>query len=209
MSTLDVIAARRSAARLVGPGPDPVQLGRMLEAAAQAPDHGRCRPWSFTLIPAESAAAFGDVLASAYARRCRETGEPVDPERLAKERAKASRAPVCLVVACRPRLDGRIPVHEQFAAVAAATQNLLLAATACGFGSKWVTGAAATDPAVKRALGLGEHDGVVGFVYLGTVPESARQRPRPSGEASPSVRVWTYAESHPAEPASTDTGGDR
>ncbi|WJY37076.1 nitroreductase family protein [Streptomyces sp. P9-2B-2] len=121
-------------------GPNPAELHQIFEAAVQASDHRLCRPWSFILIPPELAAAFADVLASAYMRRCQETGVPVSLQRCARESAKAFRAPVFLVVACRPLLDVPVPAHETVAAVPAATQNLLLAATALGFRSKWVTG---------------------------------------------------------------------
>jgi nitroreductase len=153
------------------------------------------------VIPRARATAFGDVLAAAYARRCHETGVPVDPERRARERVRAARAPVYLVTACQPRLDMSIPAHEQLAAVAAATQNLLLAATALGFGSKWVTGAAATDLVVKRALGHAEHDSIVGFVQLGSIPDGDRARPRRTDAVGTSVRYW-FDESRESIPVS-------
>lgn len=64
----------------------------------------------------------------------------------------------------------RIPRSEQRDSTASAVQNLLLAATSLGYGSMWRSGAACQDPLVKSALGLGEDDEVVAFVYLGTVP---------------------------------------
>jgi nitroreductase len=190
-TTLETIARRRSATHLIHPGPDEPQLRQILDAAHQAPDHGRCQPWSFILVPQANIAAFGDIVAEAYVRRCHQAGTPVDPERLARERAKPSRAPMFLVAACQPRLDLLIPAHEQFASVAAAVQNLLLAATALGFGSKWTTGPSATDPLVKRALGLDEHQSIVGFIHLGTVPDGAPKRP-PRRTTPPSmlVRYW-------------------
>ena len=199
MSTLDAIAARRSSSQLIGPGPNSSELRQIIEAAAQAPDHGCCRPWSFIVIPRTSGAAFGELLATAYVRHCQATGATVDPRRRERERVKVFRAPVYLVAACRPRLDVPIPLDEQFAAVAAAVQNLLLAATALGFGSKWVTGAAATDPLIKRSLGLDESDGIVGFVHLGTVPRDARQRPRSSERRSAPVTFWKPDEARPPE----------
>ena len=83
-----------------------------------------------------------------------------------------------LVIAAVHRHSDKIPWLEQFAAVAAAAQNVLLAATALGYGSMWRTGDPAYDPRVKTALGLGEHDAVVGFVYLGTPHEGDARQPR-------------------------------
>jgi len=68
---------------------------------------------------------------------------------------------------------------EQRDAVAAATQNLLLAATARGWGSVWRTGDAAVSPVVRSALGLADDDVIVAFVYLGTIPPEGGKPPRP------------------------------
>ena len=53
------------------------------------------------------------------------------------------------------------------AAVAAAVQNMLLAAEALGLGAMWRTGNPAYDPDVKRFLGLPEGAHLLSFVYLG------------------------------------------
>jgi nitroreductase len=72
-----------------------------------------------------------------------------------------------VVAACVPA-EGSVPEVEQITATAAAVQNLLVVATALGYGSMWRTGEPAYDPAVKVALGLAPSDTIVGFVYLGT-----------------------------------------
>ena len=58
-----------------------------------------------------------------------------------------------------------------FAAIAAgaAAQNIILASHALGFGAFWRTGAPAYDSEVKSALGLAEHDALIGFLYIGTI----------------------------------------
>jgi nitroreductase len=53
-------------------------------------------------------------------------------------------------------------------ATGAAVQNLWLAAVSLGLGLAWKTGSAAYDPGVKRALGLADEEGVVGFLHVGT-----------------------------------------
>jgi len=98
---------------------------------------------------------------------------------LTKERTKLGRAPLVVVVAALHRHSEKIPWDEQFAAAAAAAQNVLVAATALGYGSMWRTGDAAYDLHVKKALGLGPHDAIVGFLYLGTPHEGDEQAPRP------------------------------
>jgi nitroreductase len=191
LSTIDAINARRSTPRLIEPGPSSVELRAMVRAAAAAPDHGKCRPWRFVVVPRESAEDFGAVLERAYVRRCELAGDNVDADRCERERTRLRRAPTFVVVVCEPRTDLKIPLHEQQAAVAAATQNFLLAATSMGYGSMWATGAAATDQHVKEALGLGPDDSIIGFLYIGSLPAGREMRTlRRDTDISGVVRTW-------------------
>jgi nitroreductase len=185
---LDIVAGRRSAPRLAAPGPSATELAAMLTAAAAAPDHGRLRPWRFTVFSGAERARFGEVLAEALRRR----DPDADEIRLAKERGRLERAPVVVAVAAAVTHDCAVPAAEQVAAVHAATQNLLLAATALGYGSMWRTGVACTDPYVRTALGLAPADVLVGYVYLGTVYTDLPPRPEPSLDGV--VRTWTEVE---------------
>jgi nitroreductase len=173
VDVLDAIAARRSTGRLAEPAPTDAEVARLVEAAVAAPDHGTLRPWRFIVLRGDAKDAFGAVLADAYERRCLAAGTEVVPAKLEKERTKLGRAPLVVVVAAVPE-EGKIPEVEQVAAVAAATQNLLLAATALGYGSMWRTGDPCYDDQVKAALGVRPDDHLVGFVYLGTATNPAR-----------------------------------
>ena len=73
-----------------------------------------------------------------------------------------------IVTAVRVQADSKIPEWEQTAAVIAATQNILLAAEALGFGAIWRTGAMAKSPLVKEYLGLAPTDQIIGLLYIGT-----------------------------------------
>jgi nitroreductase len=184
MDALDAIFARRSTGRLTDPAPAGPDLSLILEAAAAAPDHGELRPFRFVILDGDAKDAFGQVLADAYLHRCEAVGAEPTPGQLDKERTKLGRAPLVVVVAAVHRHDEKIPWVEQFAAAAAAAQNVLLAATALGYGSMWRTGDVAYDPRVKAALGLGEHDAIVGFLYLGTRhagDDRSGRRPDPVG----------------------------
>jgi nitroreductase len=184
---LDIVAARRSAPRLADPGPSVAELATMLRAAAAAPDHGRLRPWRFTVFTGTERCRFGAVLAEALRRR----DPAADEARLAKERCRLERAPAVVAVAAAVT-ECTIAPAEQVAAVHAATQNLLLAATALGYGSMWRTGITCTDPHVRASLGLAPADVLVGFVYLGTVPVEPPPRPAPTLDGV--VRTWTEVE---------------
>jgi nitroreductase len=180
----DVVAARRSFTALTAPGPTEPELAQILTAAVSAPDHGRLRPWRFTIFSGPARESFGEVLADAAVRR-----DPgISPGRLEVERRRLMRAPLVIAVGARITPCAVDPA-EQRAAVAAAVQNLMLGATALGYGSIWRTGAAAKDEHVKAALGLRTDDAIVGFVYVGTPFGTPAGRPEPSLDGV--VSRWT------------------
>jgi nitroreductase len=189
MEALEAILGRRTVppARMQGPGPDAAALARMLEAAAAAPDHGRLRPWRFLLVEGEARAALGLLFARALA----EERPDLDPAELARQREAPLRAPLILVAiaAVDPR-HPKIPEIEQLAAAAAAVQNLLLAAHALGYVGKWATGRPAYSEGVRRGLGLGPQERILGFLYLGSPMPGALPA---VDRAMPSDRVvrWT------------------
>jgi nitroreductase len=167
MQAIDLLLSRRSARSLSEPAPDDAALDLILSSAVRAPDHGRLRPWRFVLVRGAARGRFGDLLAD-YLRR---THPQTPAESLQRERGKALRAPVIVVVAARCQPGVKIPVVEQLLACASAAHAIMLAALALGFNSMWKTGAAAYDPAVKEGLGLEAGDSIVGFMYLGTETE--------------------------------------
>lgn len=164
MQAIDALLQRRSARALSVPAPDEAALDLILSSAAAAPDHGRLRPWRFVVIQGNALERFGDLLAD----QLRRTHPSSSEETLQRERQKAFRAPMIVVVAAICTPGGKIPVIEQILAAGAAAQNVMLAALALGFNSMWKTGAPAYDGEVKAALGLEAKDAIVGFMYLGT-----------------------------------------
>lgn len=174
---LDLLFRRRSIGRLTEPAPDADQLDLILRAAAAAPDHGELRPWRFVVLRGAAKDAFGAVLAEAYLRRVESVGAIPEPAKLDKERTKLGRAPVVVIVCAVNRHADKIPWLDQLGAANAAAQNLLLAATALGYGSMWRTGEPVFDEHVKAAIGLDDQDAIVGFCYLGTPHEGGAKPP--------------------------------
>lgn len=173
MQAIDALLTRRSARALTEPPPDAGALELIFASAARAPDHGRLRPWRFIVVRGAARQRFGGLLADHLQRAHPQTGE----ESLQRERAKALRAPLIVVVAARCNAQVKVPVHEQLLATAAAAHAIMLAANALGFGAMWKTGAAAYDPAVRAGLGLLPDDAIVGFIYLGTAADGAQAPP--------------------------------
>ncbi|HJS91727.1 MAG TPA: nitroreductase [Steroidobacteraceae bacterium] len=173
MQAIDALLTRRSAKTLTDPAPDGGALELLLESAARAPDHGRLRPWRFIVIRGAARERLGELMAAQLLR-----AQPAaSAESLQRERHKALRAPLILVVAAVCNTSAKIPAIEQILSAGAAAQNVMLAASALGFGAMWKTGGAAYDDEVKRALGLEAKDTIVGFLYLGTAPAAAAPAP--------------------------------
>jgi nitroreductase len=175
MQAIEALLRRYSARALQEPAPDDAALGLIFESATRAPDHGRLRPWRFIVIRSEDRARFGELLAD----HLRRTKGPLSDEALERERRKAFRAPLIVVVAAVVRVDGKIPGIEQVISAGAAAQNMLHAAFALGFNAMWKTGGPAYDEQVKAALGLESKDAIVGFMYVGTDEEGPGSLPRP------------------------------
>lgn len=175
--TLDLLLRRRSssakAMREPGPGPEEIQL--ILQAGARVPDHGKLAPWRFLVFEGTARAEFGALLAATLATREPEAGEI----RLEMERTRFLRAPIVIGVISAPKLDKPIPEWEQRLSAAAVCQNMIIAATALGFGAQWVTEWYAYDATVAEKLGLSGAERVAGFLYFGTPSEALTERERP------------------------------
>jgi nitroreductase len=173
------LAARRHVAlrRLQAPGPDDAALARMMDAAAQAPDHGCLLPWRFVLIPSSRRDDLGAVFEEALVQR----DPAANDEARTSAREKALHAP-CLLVAILVDAPGTsIPVEEKLISLGCALQNVLLAAQALGFASGLASGGALDTPAMRRLLALDAHERAVCFIGVGTgePKKTPRVRPQP------------------------------
>jgi nitroreductase len=183
VSLLEAIASRRSVGRV---RPDPVAretVEELLAAAVTAPNHHLTGPWRFVVLAGDARREVGEAHARAVAR----AKPDLPPEGLAKEAARLERAPV-VVAAIALGADDPVRAREDRDAVAAAIQNLLLAAHGRGLGAMWRTGEMVDEPEVREALGLSPGDAVVGFVYLGHPAGPLPERPPRPGIAD--VAVW-------------------
>lgn len=176
-----LIQARRTVLpkRLVAPGPDAAQLRQILEAAAAAPDHGELLPWRFVLVRPEARGA----LAGAFADALRERDPGATGEQLAQAREKARRAPLLMLAVAR--LGGahpEVPDAERLLSAGCAIQNMLLMATALGFGSSLTSGKALGAAGLRRLFGLAPDEQALCFINIGTVTAARRARARPAPE---------------------------
>lgn len=169
---------------LTDPGPTPEQLERILEGALRVPDHGRLTPWRYLLIDREQGALLGERLADLLQQR-----EPAaSPLAIDKERGRFTRAPLTVGLVCSPAVGHKVPLLEQTLSAGCVGMMLLLHAQAEGLGAQWLTGWPAYDAQVLRWLGLGAHEQLIGFFYIGTPQGGVPERPHTALDG----RVWRW-----------------
>ena len=180
-SPLRLLQTRRSALAkaMKGPGPSAEQIDQLLEMAVRVPDHGKLSPWRFILFEGEGRVKIGEVLA----RRWRQLHPDHSNETVDQQRQTFMRAPLVIAVVSSITDTVKIPAWEQEMSAGALCHNLLLGATALGFGSQWISGWCAFDDTVLKAMGLASHEKIAGFVYVGTASEELSDRPRPDHKA--------------------------
>jgi nitroreductase len=166
--------------RLAAPGPDARQLQQILGAAADAPDHMQLLPWRFVLVPAEARARLAEVFAQSLRERDPQAGE----EQLAQAREKAFRAPLLLLAIARTDDEQarEIPPLERLVSAGCAIQNMLLMATAQGFGSALTSGKALQSAALRELFSLAPGEHALCFINIGTVAARKPGRERPPVE---------------------------
>jgi nitroreductase len=163
MNTIEAIHARRSEGNVK---PDPIpreQVEQLLDAAVQAPNHYKVRPWRFFVVEGSAREGLGKAMVRAFTRKHPE----VDASALGKEAAKPLRAPLIIAVGVDRPAEPRVVEVENICAAAAACQNILLAATDMGMVGYWRTGESARDPEVKEFLGLNSDQHLIAFLYIG------------------------------------------
>ena len=165
--------------RLAAPGPDAAQLDLILNAAATAPDHGQLLPWRFVRVPQAERARLAEVFGAALIGR----DPAATPDQIAQAREKAHRSPLLLLVIVDGlRGDPEIDLLERIVSAGCAVQNMLLMATALGYGSALTSGKALKSAGLRSLFGLTPGEHALCFVSIGTVQsrKNARLRPVPA-----------------------------
>ena len=161
--------------RLAQPGPDAQQVQRILGAAAAAPDHHDLVPWRFIVVPDAARAALGEAFASSL----KERDAAATQEQLGEARAKAFRSPLLMLAVARVSGgDEEISAVERLVSAGCAIQNMLLMASALGFGSSLTSGKALAARPFRELFAVEEDEEALCFVSIGTTVGPRRNRVR-------------------------------
>jgi nitroreductase len=174
---LSLLETRRSGRprEMVGPGPTPDELERMLTIATRIPDHGKLSPWRFVIVGNDQRNELGDLLH----RALKEEDPSATQAHHEKADEFAQQGAALIVLVSAPIPGHKIPVWEQILSAGAAGMQLLNAAHALGFVGGWITGWQAYSPRVNAAF-CGEGERLAGFIFLGHPGAELVERPRPS-----------------------------
>jgi len=167
MDVIEAIKSRRSIGKVKQDLVSTELIEKVLEAATWAPCHHLTEPWKFFVLAGDGRKLLGKILADIAKEGMEDPTTAENLEKIRKQEEKALRAPVVIAVAVTPSDNPRVERIEEFAAVNAAIQNMLLTAHALGLGAIWRSGKPAYHPKMKEAFGLRDEDEVLGFVYLG------------------------------------------
>lgn len=188
MDVIRAIQTRQSVGR-VRQDPVPEDLiEQILESAVHAPNHRITEPWRFHVFTGKGRGEL--ARARAEMARLQAEAEEEDEEmaagRISRERKKAFRAPVIIAVISASGRD-EVETLENYAACAAAVQNMQLTAHSLGLASIWRTGSIAYHEHMRDFFGLKEDDRIVAYLYIGSPDMGERpRRRRPAAERT----VW-------------------
>ncbi|MBO1900636.1 nitroreductase family protein [Leucobacter weissii] len=163
---LRAVRARRSHSRVTEDAPERSELEGLVSALASVADHSGLRPWRIIEWRGDERRRLGRALAKAGGMS-REKGI-----------AKATRAPLVLAIVVSPRPSKKVPVWEQEAVASGAAHLLSLLLDEAGWGVIWRTGSPARSKAARRAHRLDKHEYLLGWLYVGGIPERSR-KPKP------------------------------
>ena len=182
------IETRQSIGR-VRQDPVPRELvEKILESAVHAPNHKLTEPWRFHVFIGKGRGEFARARAELARLQARAEGEEEEfsAGRISRERKKAFRAPVVIAVISKGGRD-EVETLENYAACAAAVQNMQLTAHSLGLASIWRTGTFAYHPYMRDFFELEANDKIAAYLYLGYPDMSERPRRR---EPASSKTVW-------------------
>jgi nitroreductase len=168
-STRPVAAAalrRRSHSKVAQEAPTDEELLPFIAAAATVADHAALRPWRVVALRGEARERLGD----AFVR-----SSEVEGEDAAKLAGKPLRASLLLAVVASRKPSFKVPDWEQDATAAGVAHLLSLLLDEAGWGVMWRTGNFTRSAAVRELHGLTEREELLGWLYVGRVPEGARE----------------------------------
>ncbi|GAB2520022.1 nitroreductase family protein [Paramicrobacterium agarici] len=162
---VDRVAARRSSSKVTDEAPSHDELLRLVAAAGRVADHSGLEPWRLIELRGRARERLGRALADA-------AGDD-------KSSSKPLRAPLLIAIVVSPRESKKVPAWEQEATASGVAHMLNLLLADSGWGSMWRTGSFVRSEPVHRMHALSDHEYLLGWLYVGGVPEAGTRAATP------------------------------
>src|SRR5699024_11011482 len=158
---LYAMSTRRSISKVDPETPSDSDLLEIIRAVSSGADHKGLRPWRFLILRGDDRHRLGAALdeAAGTVRRPGDVNE------------KRPRAELLLALVSSPTQHEKVPEWEQHATAAGAGHLLELALWQAGWAVMWRSGTLTNTPPVRRLHRLGETELLMGWFYIGAVPE--------------------------------------
>jgi nitroreductase len=141
------------------------QLELMLNNAIWAPTHGMTQPWRFRVYLGEGMDPIRQLIPELY--RNTTPAEKFNQAKFDRMTLRLQRSTAVIAVCMHRDPSGKIDEVEEIEAVACATQNLMLTATAYGLGTFWSTPKLLNHADCHQFLELEKGDRCLGLIYVG------------------------------------------
>jgi nitroreductase len=163
-TVLDAVASRRSWSSVTSDAPTHEELARIVAAAGRVADHSSLRPWRIVALRGDARLRLGVAIAKASKDRT-----PSD---------KPMRAPLILAIVVTEKPSHKVPRWEQEAVASGVAHTVSLLLDAAGWGVFWRTGWYTRHKAMRKAHGLKKNEELLGWLYVGGVPDGKRRSSR-------------------------------
>ncbi len=164
MNVLEAIKSRRSVREFTDKSIDRETIERLLEAAAQAPNHKMTQPWRFYVLGPNARKAYGTVLGG---RKAKKIEDPAAAQAV-RDKVAATHERLPAMIAFAMLQDENAETREEdYGSMMMAVQNFSLAAEAEGLSTHIKTGAIMQDPGARAAAGVAEGEKIIAVVELG------------------------------------------
>ena len=172
MSALDAVRRRQSHSRVTAEAPTHAQLLPFVEAAATIADHGSLRPWRLIELRDDARNRLGDALVEAAVAGGLSHS---DAQKLAQ---KPLRASLLIAVVAVQQPSYKVHAWEQEAVASGVAHLLSLLLDEAGWGVLWRSGGHTRADAVARMHRLAPNEKLLGWLYVGGVPEKTKPERR-------------------------------
>jgi nitroreductase len=163
-TVLEAVSTRRSWSSVTSDAPSHEELARIVAAAGRVADHSSLRPWRVVALRGDARLRLGKAIAKASKDR-----KPSD---------KPLKAPLVLAIVVAAKPSHKVPRWEQEAVASGVAHTMSLLLDAAGWGVFWRTGWYTRHKAMRKAHGLADHEELLGWLYVGGVPEGKRKGTR-------------------------------